>query len=292
MRFIVPVLAVVILFGPKAIAQNQFIELKLVSYSQLYNTNGARFDLSGNVQVGEQFYINADGKDDSFIYEIKLINQKWHIVNKSPLHLDGDLDLEAVDYCNGLFYLANEENGKVYTYPLSGKSQELPIDFGTETPGDWGNAGWEGLAIDCQGNVLYLVKERQPRKVFKVNLATKGIEDTFNIPETESNDFADAKFEKGFLYLLERNGNFVTKVNPETHEVIQKVSYRQTCSHENGKLYAPSKYGMAESLLLTEDEIWIGLDNNGIPASDYATKKYGMIGDAPVILRFKRPTGF
>lgn len=292
MRFIVPALSAFMLFSFKVMSQNQFAELELVSYSQLHNTNGARFDLSGNVQVGDRYYINADGKDDGFIYEIKLISQKWHIVGKNALNIDGDLDLEAIDYCDSKFYLANESDGKIYTYQLSGQSQELCIDFGNEQPGEWGNAGWEGLAIDCPGKVLYLVKERQPRMIFKVNLATNRVEDTFTIPETESNDFADAKYENGFLYLLERNGNYVTKVNAKTHEVIRKVSYRQTCSHENGKLYAPSKYGMAESLLLTEDEIWIGLDNNGIPASNYAIEKYGLKGDAPVILSFKRPPGF
>jgi hypothetical protein len=49
---------------------------------------------------------------------------------------------------------------------------------------------------------------------------------------------------------------------------------------------------MAEALLLTSDEIWIGLDNNGLPFSDYAQKTYGLTGNSPVIIRFKRPAGF
>ena len=87
----------------------------------------------------------------------------------------------------------------------------------------------------------------------------------FTIPEDESNDFSDMKYENGFLYMLERNGSCVSE---------------------------PSKYGMAEALLLTKDEIWIGIDNNGLEASKGAEDRFGIKGNQPSILRFKRPTGF
>ncbi|MEQ6118351.1 SdiA-regulated domain-containing protein [Reichenbachiella sp. MALMAid0571] len=276
----------------QAFTQDQFTELELISLSQLQKENSLRFDLSGIVVMNGKYYINADKEQDNFIYEIGFYSNKWHIKSKIPLNIEELLDLEAIDYCNGKFYLANEKNGNIYSKPISGKAITLPIDFNGEKPWEWKNAGWEGLANDCANNILYLVKERQPRKIFKVNLSSNKVVDTFNIPETESNDFADAKFENGFLYLLERNGNFVTKVNPDTHEVIQKVSYKQICSNKEGKLFAPSTFGMAESLLLTAEEIWIGLDNNGLEVSGYASKKYGIKGNGPVIIKFKRPEGF
>jgi hypothetical protein len=110
--------------------------------------------------------------------------------------------------------------------------------------------------------------------------------------EDSKGDISDLKFENGFLYVLERNDNLVVKLDANSLEVISKVSYKNTCSLREGKLYSNSKYGMAEALLLTSDEIWIGLDNNGLPFSDYAQKTYGLTGNSPVIIRFKRPAGF
>ena len=139
--------------------------------------------------------------------------------------------------------------------------------------------------------MLYLIKERQPRQVYQVDLSNHTLLTNFDIPNTESNDFSDAKFEKGHLYLLERNGNLITKINPESQQVVKKLSYKWLASHEKGKLYEPTPYGMAEALLLTEDEIWIGLDNNYLSSSSYG-QSLGIEGISPVIIRFKRPTEF
>jgi len=276
----------------QAFTQSAFTELEVISLSQLQIENGLRFDLSGIVAINGKYYVNADKEQDNFIYEIGFQSNNWYLKSEISLNIEEPLDLEAIDYCNGNFYLANEKSGNIYSKSISGKTITLPIDFKEEKPWKWENAGWEGLANDCENNILYLVKERQPRKIFKVNLSDNKVVDIFNIPETESNDFADAKFENDYLYLLERNGNFVSKINPDTHEVMQKVSYRETCSNKEGKLFAPSTFGMAESLLLTKEEIWIGVDNNGLEVSDYASKKYGIKGNHPVIIKFKRPEGF
>jgi hypothetical protein len=52
------------------------------------------------------------------------------------------------------------------------------------------------------------------------------------------------------------------------------------------------EYGMAEALLLTKNQIWIGLDNNGDPVSDFG-KSLGLEQNSnTVILIFERPEGF
>jgi hypothetical protein len=105
-------------------------------------------------------------------------------------------------------------------------------------------------------------------------------------------DISDLKFESGFLYILERNQNLITKMDVSKMQVVNKVSYKETCSHPEGKFYKGTPYGMAEALLLTPDEIWLGLDNNGLYFSDFATSTYGLTGNRPIILKFKRPEGF
>jgi hypothetical protein len=291
MRWIVPFVAAFFI-SCESTGQTQFEELRLLSYAQLQIADSTEFDLSGLIQVGNRYYVNADGKTNNFIYEIKLQENQWQFVAQMPLEIPETIDLEALDYHKGYFYVANEKSGKIYRKQANSALGTLAVAWGEEDPSSWKNAGWEGLTIDEERDILYMIKERQPRKIFAIDLKSLQVTDSFNIPETESNDFADAHFEKGFLYLLERNGNFIAKVNPTTHEVVAKVSYRETCSHPRGKLYAPSKYGMAEALLFTPTEIWIGLDNNGIPVSDYGREKYGLTGKAPVILKFNRPKGF
>jgi hypothetical protein len=50
------------------------------------------------------------------------------------------------------------------------------------------------------------------------------------------------------------------------------------------------EYGLAEALLLTDDQIWIGLDNNGKEAKGMLAG--ARVGTDPVVLVCKRPAGF
>ncbi|MFT7034525.1 MAG: hypothetical protein ACJA2S_003042 [Cyclobacteriaceae bacterium] len=279
-------------FSQAANISSKFRELEFISISQLEIKSGSNLEPSGIILFQDKLYVISDEATDKYLYQIKIDAEKWVVVDSIDLQITDRIDLEAIDYCVDQIYLLSESSGSLLVSDSGGKINKIAIDFGDEEPFNWGNAGWEGLATDCKNNTLYLIKERQPRKILRVNLATQKIEDNFNIPESESNDFSDAKFENGYLYLIERNGNYITKVNPITHEVIEKLSYRETCSHKNGKLYEPYAYGMAEGLLLKKDEIWLTLDNNNLNASGHASKTFGISGNHPVILKFKRPMGF
>ena len=275
-----------------ACAQADFPELELNSLSQLDNYSDPAFEVSGLVKVNDKTYIVGDESKDNYLFEIEFKDTYWTVMDSIFLDIKEEVDLEAIDFCNGKFLVANEKCGRVIAKESGHNSVHIPIDFKSENPRNWGNAGWESLAIDCENQTLYLAKERQPRQVYEIDLVSLKVITTFNIPETESNDFSDAKFENGYLYLLERNGNYIAKIDVKTKKVVQKVSYRKTCSHPEGKLYQEYKYGMAEALVLTESEIWIGLDNNRKKVSAFAEKTFGMTGSAPVILKFKRPSGF
>ncbi|MEO9964637.1 MAG: SdiA-regulated domain-containing protein [Reichenbachiella sp.] len=269
--------------------------LNLQSVHQFISTDSLNFDFSGIVQKDDSIYVVADKPWNTFIYSIEFDDQGWYVNHKRQIISQQRFDLEAIDFCEGKFFLANEYTGSVYMLnPGEINLQELDINFEEHNlnPGSWKNAGWEGLAIDSQNEIMYLTKERQPRIIIAVDMKSWKIQDQFNIPQTESNDFADAKFENGYLYLLERNGNYITKINPTTKEVITKYHYRHIASHPDGKLYEPEKYGMAEALLLTEQEIWVGLDNNGLEVSNHARKVYQLKSKEPVLLKFERPENF
>ncbi|MEP3389621.1 MAG: SdiA-regulated domain-containing protein [Reichenbachiella sp.] len=276
-------------------AKNGHPKLELLSVHQLEKNDTLNFDFSGITQVGNSIYAVADKPWNTYLYSIMFTENSWSVDSARKILSSERLDLEAIDHCDGNFYLANEFTGSINL--LQSKSDnlvQLSINFEDYQlkPETWKNAGWEGLTIDCENQVMYLVKERQPRNIIRVDMKNWQILEQFDIPQHDSNDFSDVKFQNGFLYLLERNGNFVTKVDIKQKKVLQKYHYKHIASHPNGKLYAREKYGMAEALLLLNDEIWIGLDNNGHEVSDHAIKTYQMRGNSPVILKFKRPKDF
>ncbi len=284
-----------LLFACQLIAQNRYAELQLIDIKQLKENYGSRFDLSGIVKVSDKTYVVADKPYNNYIYEIKLNDNDWSIENTIEIGLLDQVDIEAIDHCNGNFYFTNEHGNIIYEMNANQKIRIVkPYYKGKNIDIEhWKkNTGLESLAIDCENSIIYAAKERQARFIYTVDLKYNNIISKFNIPETESSDFADMKYENGYIYLLERNGNYITKVDVKTEQVIAKVSYKNTCSSPEGKLYEPSKYGMAEALLLTENEIWLGLDNNGLTVSENAAKKHSMKGSQPAILRFVRPVGF
>jgi hypothetical protein len=49
---------------------------------------------------------------------------------------------------------------------------------------------------------------------------------------------------------------------------------------------------MAEGLVLTPTHIVLAFDNNRTEQSEWAQQKFGVEGNPPAIIYFKRPTGF
>ncbi len=250
------------------------------------------FDLSGITEIDQHYYVIGDKQHTRQLYQIQLDDHRFRISDSISLGYDQKSDMEGVDYCEKhSVYFTNEENNQAYVFTSTGRYELLFDSKQLDTSLDWGsNKGLEGIAVDCDNRVLYLAKEREPRFIISYDIEHRKVLNT--IFKDSKGDISDLKFEGGFLYILERNENIVSKMDVKTNQIVRRVSYKNTCSHPRGKLYRNSKYGMAEALLLTADEIWIGLDNNGLPFSDYATETYGLTGNKPVIIKFKRPAGF
>ena len=267
--------------------------LELVEITQLDRSYTTRFDLSGIVKVEDSVFVIADKSWNHYVYRIEFTDDHWELVDSTEFNLT-DGDWEGVDFCPGQqFYLADESANRAYILNQQGHAVKIYDYLQDKWPNAWqDNAGFESLAIDCENQILYLAKERAPRFIFGLPLNGGEISETFNISEEFSNDFADMKFEKGFLYMLERSGNYVTKLNPKTKTVVARASYRPIGLDGPERLYEPTEYGMAEALLITETEIWVGLDNNGLEASNYAQQRFGLKGTSPAIIKFKRPAGF
>ena len=266
-------------------------ELEFVNIHVLTNYPH-EFDLSGIVKTGDKCYVINDKRWSKYAYEFRADDNIFYLVDSVDLGTDPKTDLESLDYCEefGIFYTDENENIAYYS-STAGNSQ---IFFRKDQLGpelDWGiNKGLEGLAVDCENKVVYMAKEREPRFIISYDLTTKEITD-LNLQDSKG-DISDLKYQEGYLYVLERNENIISKMDVETKEIVARVSYKSTCSHPDGKLYEGSKFGMAEALLLTPEYIWIGLDNNGLPFSKHAKATFGLSGNQPVIIGFKRPMDF
>jgi len=278
------------------------LELNLIknnAFKQLELSGNERFDLSGIVLDGKNVFVNADKKWNTKIYRIDTFTNSFKIISEIELCPKNKIDFEGIDYFNHYFYMVEEWENDVFKIDITDcKLEKIEINWDklNVKDDDWGNKGLEGLAIDSKNGILYIAKERQPRRIFKINLKTNDISEPFidvlNV-QKEGYDISDMKYENGFLYILERGRGLVTKINPITKEK-KSVSFNHIVFKNGQRIYKNKhpEYGMAEALLLTKNQIWIGLDNNGDFVSDYGKSLGLKNNNKPVIIIFERPEGF
>ena len=269
--------------------QMEFLELKQFEFKD----HKIKFDLSGLAQhKNGKIYAISDKEKTPFIYEVDW--KKAKLDPKIDFNIKDKLDIEAIDICGDDFYLSNEKNDKFYIVREGAETEKLKIDLShLKSKGAIfsGNDGYEGMAIDCENQILYAVKEMLPRHILTIDLKTNKLLKKWSIPEVDTFDSTDAKYENGFLYILERSGMLIAKVDVKSEKVVQKYSY-QSMEKGPGYLFGPAMNAMGEALMLTSDEIWIGFDNNGLKATEQAQKELGLKGRHPLIMRFKRPDNF
>jgi len=286
----------------KKLNKNKTPNLKLIGRTgikQLKSIGNQRFDLSGIAIYNNKVFVVADKKWNNRIYRVDTTFNTFTINPIIPVCPDDKIDFEGIDVCGEQIYLIEEWYDNAYKLnPDSCNLEKLELkweDYGIYRSG-WGNKGLEGIAVDCDNEILYLAKERQPRRLFEIDLKSGIITEPFKEliePQKAGDDISDMKFENDYLYILERGRGLVTRINTETKEA---TSYSfQNVVLKDGKRIFDNKnpeYGMAEALLLTKKQIWIGIDNNGDPVSLYGKTMGLKENNNTVILIFERPEGF
>lgn len=275
---------------PAAVISNQFPQLELIDLKQfLHGEDHEKFDLSGlAMDSNGTVYAISDREKHDHIY--KLDWDSGRLTKYLKFGINETLDIEAIDICGDSFYISNEKTDSIFMIRKDEPIQKIKIsakDTGVEKYFFNGNKGFEGMAIDCENQIMYLAKEREPRFLLTVDLKIKKILKKWDIPmPVGSFDYSEAKYESGFLYVIERMPMLVTKINPKTEQVVAKYSY-QNMEKGPGYLYGPAVNTFGEALLLTPTEIWIGFDNNGLKATNSSQKELGLRGRAPLVMRFK-----
>lgn len=213
----------------------------------------------------------------------------------------GQMDFEGIA-CDALGnrYLVSEAYASVLKITPDGQSHwlELPEALMPQARSRGllrkHNALYEGIAVDPQGQRIWLAAEREQRGLLHIELK----QEHWECPEghcvllfeaqampsgtaeaSPAPDFSDLQLYQNKLFTLERQARQLCRRNLEEGTVERCWSFATTAQKENYRY--PTPYGIAEALWLEEDTVLIGLDNNDHLRAD---------GEArPIVWRFAAP---
>lgn len=280
-------------------------------------------ELSGFVKWKGQLYAISDNSWDTWLYKVDFEKSQatitksydleklegyWPYLLKSKFWKQGgrwfkaSWDLEGAAACGDTLYLINEQVRNVIKVSDQ-KLERIDFDFepifkkfGKPLAQISANAGFEGIAVDCENHIAYIAQERDPRGIIVADLKTTKVTNIFKTPPmgTENPDYADLFFDNGFLYALERNARRIIKIAPKTGALVAQASYENLLpDFKTAQLYDTGEvFGLGEALFLDEKYIIIGNDNNVKPFSQKAKERFGFSGNNSTVLRFIRPEGF
>ncbi|MCQ2975664.1 MAG: SdiA-regulated domain-containing protein [Bacteroidales bacterium] len=259
-----------------------------------------QFDISSFAMYEDRIIGVADKAWTTDVYYIDTVaGGKFYIsvAAKGNFADPDNLDLEAVDVINNKILVSSEIPNIIYVQNTEGEFDTMDLDF-TKIDSDlstWGaaNCGLEGMTVDNDNGIIYFAKERDPRRLFSYDVRKEEFSTSFDdvVSPTESGDISDLQYIDGYIYYLDRANCLVVRIDVDTHE---KTSYSFVKYSNNGRIHIYSAdYGMAEALLITDNAIFIGMDNNYDTVSPYG-EELGLThgSQAPSIFVFKRPDGF
>ncbi|MBV2133639.1 esterase-like activity of phytase family protein [Pseudomonas sp. MAP12] len=319
-------LAALLLVG-SALARAEPLE-ELALQAALPVDGMATGNLSGLARCGDGAFWAVSDREDDRLYRLQPAAQQWQAeaqafvapppppsalpwglrVGKrllAPLR-GGALDFEGLS-CDALGnrYLLSESEVAVLALPAAApphwlalppqllrqaRARGLLLHF---------NALLEGLAVQSDGQRLWLAAERESRGLLAVQrsgeswrcagngcvlLAQGGrAQRPLDSPGSppQALDFTALSWHAGRLYSLERLQHRICRRDPHSGAAQRCWSFAAAALAPERRYDTP--YGMAEALWLDDGAAWIGLDNNG--AANAAGER------RPVILQLAAPAG-
>ena len=246
------------------------INLELLHKKSIYmlgendcEVSRGRFDISSLTGRDGKIYAIADKPNTRDIYEVDTLKGKFYLTlaYKTTNITSEDLDFEVIDVLGDKFILADEIHDLLYVQRSKGAEEfdSLRINFTSlgEDMRLWSgnNAGIEGMTVDNKNYLLYIAKERNPRRMFVYDMKKGKLTAPYDkeiLPD--DGDISDLCYENGFLYILDRQNCLVRKFDVKTKKSVY-ASFRKFSN--NGTLHNyHADYGMAEALWLTKDAVY------------------------------------
>lgn len=316
-------LLALLLLGATPVLAQTWPELVLQSEHPVEGMRGA--NLSGLAMCQGEMWAVSD-RDDDQIYRLDTRYPEW-LANEVSINVPappesglpwgvrmmgkaiaplrgGDLDFEGIT-CDaaGNRYVVSESYAAVLMVTPQGNASWLKIDSGLVRQARASgmllhfNALFEGIAVNPQGNQIWLAAERERRGLLTVRKKQSvwDCEDGCVImseagPEQppvqlkakpQSKDFADLALFDAKLFTLERMAYRICRRTPTTGEVERCWSFAQDALTD-ARRYT-SAYGNAEALSIDDKGAWVGVDNGNHVRADGEKR--------PVVWRFAAPKG-
>jgi uncharacterized protein YjiK len=161
------------------------------------------------------------------IYEI---DQQFQVLRQ--IELVNFQDTEALAYVgHNRFVIADERDQSVVVASIESDTESLDkhlLRRITLDTGDGGNKGFEGVAVDPANDRVYVVRERDPKKLLAIRgllsadpgLVVETVYDT-EIARLALNDFSGLHFDpvSGNLLVLSDESKAIYEIDPSAHKV-------------------------------------------------------------------------
>lgn len=251
---------------------------------------------SGIAIANNKLYVVNDA--DCTVYKLEIVHENYRAKPEVTIiqkNLCRESDFEGLSIKNNLMYIVDEHKRAILKVDFSGNAEIIDHDIltyayrkGISFSKDK-NAGFEGIAINENGETIYVLNERDPCIIFQLKKEGKKFK-TINhfIPKDKHNhpliDASDLYYENNFLYVIHRQKNSIVKYNSITYNFVDEIDFSSIAS----SLYFSEKgFGFAEGLAMHSEKIFLVFENSGTPLCNSAT-----IGKHGMLVIFDRPNKF
>ena len=309
--------------GAAPVMAETWPELALQSEHPVEGMRGG--NLSGLAVCAGELWAVSD-RDDDQIYRLDTREPLWHaevlpvdvppapesglpwgvrMMGKaiSPLR-GGELDFEGIS-CDeaGNRFVVSEAHAAVLQIPQAGAPSWLKIDPALVRQARASgmllhfNALFEGIAVNPQGNQIWLAAERERRGLLTIRkkqsvwdcengcvlMSEGGLEQPPAQLKTKAHqkDFADLALFEGKLFTLERMAYRICRRTPDTGAIERCWSFANDALTDARRYN--TGYGNSEALSLDAKGAWVGVDNGNHARADGEKR--------PVVWRFAAPQG-
>ena len=309
--------------GAAQVMADTWPELALQSEHPVEGMRGG--NLSGLAVCAGELWAVSD-RDDDQIYRLDTREPLWHaevlpvdvppapesglpwgvrMMGKaiSPLR-GGELDFEGIS-CDeaGNRFVVSEAHAAVLQIPQAGAPSWLKIDPALVRQARASgmllhfNALFEGIAVNPQGNQIWLAAERERRGLLTIRkkqsvwdcengcvlMSEGGLEQppAQLKAKAQQKDFADLTLFEGKLFTLERMAYRICRRTPDTGAIERCWSFANDALTDARRYN--TGYGNSEALSLDAKGAWVGVDNGNHARADGEKR--------PVIWRFVAPQG-
>ena len=309
--------------GAAPVMADAWPELALQSEHPVEGMRGG--NLSGLALCSGELWAVSD-RDDDQIYRLDTREPLWHaealaidvppppesglpwgvrMMGKaiSPLR-GGELDFEGIS-CDeaGNRFVVSEAHAAVLQIPQAGAPSWLKIDPALVRQARASgmllhfNALFEGIAVNPQGNQIWLAAERERRGLLTIRkkqsvwdcengcvlMSEGGLEQppAQLKAKAQQKDFADLTLFEGKLFTLERMAYRICRRTPDTGAIERCWSFANDALTDARRYN--TGYGNSEALSLDAKGAWVGVDNGNHARADGEKR--------PVVWRFAAPQG-